>query len=168
MFIRLKFVTNSSSTAFVTFGLLYRSDDEENPHHWQTIQDALPQARQDWCKSWTPEIHHLLNNSYKMKYKAKYPEKVEQRPSLDGNRGKIWEYIKLPVKVEAPGLEEYAEPYILVTVVDATTGTDDAEAEAFDPDKIPKQVMIADLKEFCELVGIEYIEASWYVKGTFL
>lgn len=172
MFIRSNFVTNSSTTSFVCFGSMYFGSDYTGflARINELAKEYMPRYREEFAIEedeplmYEGELYlyhcaEFIGWVYQELYALKYPEKVKYETSGDGTS---YSYVEAPAEVACDWRENSHNPWFAVTAFQSSA---DWGPTPFNPDKTTKEQKVAIIKEFCELVGIQYIEPEWWMEG---
>jgi hypothetical protein len=166
MFIRKAFITNSSSTAFVAYGMVYYADETDNSDWKKILEIALksfPQDEQDNLgENWSLDeldLRETIEGVYKKAFGEKHPESMKTYEY----GGQTWSSPTVPLGFYVE--DEYSDPYLMVDYTGIGATAEHYAPQEFDPKKVSEPKMIEALKEFCELTGIPFKEPKWYVVG---
>jgi len=167
MFIRSKYITNSSTTAFVCFGNLYRQPELDGIYDrirllYEQHKDTY-KASHSWAKEQLNDLNDLrefIMWLYQKEYEKKHPE---SRIGWNDN-GIERTYVKTPVKITTCDLDRHdPDDYYMIFYV--LCRSCDWEPEGFDPYEMSPEEVQKYIDEFCDMFELPKGSAKWWVEG---
>jgi hypothetical protein len=170
MYYRSKFITNSSTTAFVCFGVRYNGSEhntifarlkelfQEHKAAYISEHDYLKESRFGQHRSdWANFIEWL----YKREYLKLHPESLKSGKNY---LGEAITYVSAPVYIHLSDPEFVDEDESWVIIYSSGFSCDWGPDE-FDPYTKSKEQLTIDIEEFCDMFGFPNGDPKWWMEG---
>jgi hypothetical protein len=169
MYYRSKFVTNSSTTAFVCFGTKHEGPDYQRvlarmlelfqEHKEEYLAEVTYRTEDDFTEDGSPyDWVDFMEWIYRREYEKRHPE--SRRTGVNAY-GKEITYVDSPVDIHMYD-QEYNDPWIIIYAYGASCDWGPDEVDLYQKSK---EQMEADIKEFCEMFGFPQGQPKWWLEG---